>query len=88
MCMRATALVWSSQDNLEVALSCHVGSRDQVQVIKYGGKHPYLLSHLSDSVSPMSSLLGNRSLRGRARWTGGRAEKSHRLTEVGRYLIT
>lgn len=82
MCMRATALVWSSQDNLEVALSCHVGSRDQVQVIKYGGKHPYLLSHLSDSVSPMSSLLGNRS------WTGGRAEKSHRLTEVGRYLIT
>lgn len=61
MCTCATALVKSSQDNLwESALSCHVGSRDQAQGIKYGNKHSYLLSHLSDSVSPMCSLLGNR----------------------------
>lgn len=25
----------------------HVGSRDQTQAFKLGGKHPYLLSHLT-----------------------------------------
>lgn len=39
----------SERDNLrELALSFHqVGSRDRIQVVRLGGKHPYPLSHFS-----------------------------------------
>lgn len=64
--------VWSSRNNSqELLLSFHVGSRNQTQVIKYGGKHPYLPSHHSGSpfsfeelktcLSPMCLLLAQRS---------------------------
>lgn len=40
-----------SEDNFwELALAFHrVGLRDQAEISKTGSKHPYLLSHLTDS---------------------------------------
>lgn len=35
----------------------HVGPRDQIQIVSFGGKHPYSLGHLTDP-KPLSFYLG------------------------------
>lgn len=49
--MHITVHLWRSGDNFwELALALHrVGLRDQTQASKTGSRHPYLLSHLTDS---------------------------------------
>jgi hypothetical protein len=46
-CTLAMALLWDSEDNLwELILSFHyVGPGNHTQVIRYGSKHPILLTH-------------------------------------------
>lgn len=46
--------MWRSEDNLQASVLYHVGSVDNTQVLSPGGKHPYLLSHLT---SPQLGLL-------------------------------
>lgn len=50
--VHATALMWSSEDNLRSWFH-HVGFSDGTQVVSFGGKCPYPLNHLAGPKMPL-----------------------------------